>query len=267
MVVHQNLEVVAYFQSEDEEGETGNYKSHHYYMMHFFNRRRDDYYGGRDQGGQSRGGDYDYYSRDTGGSSRGGDYYDYFYRRSPPPPAPPRDPYYYDRGDPYYRGNSYFHIVMRCTCELLFVVLLQRMRWLVYVKVCYHCFVYVLFVQKKGDYFKLRFSFQIATHLRTVMRLKGTVHPQTVMLLRQNEIVMPLHPIVIGTHHHLIAMIEELVAVVAIVTAILEIIMTQEETMTPVVITAVRGMDTQLQGTVVSVVERWIKTLTDQEEA
>lgn len=96
------------------------------------------------------------------------------------------------------------------------------------------------------------------------MRLTGTVRPQTVMLLRQNEIVMPQHQIVIDTHHLLIAMTGEQVAAVAIVTAIPGIIMTQEEIMIQVVIT-VRGMGIRHQGMAVLVVDRWIKMLMDLE--
>lgn len=74
---------------------------------------------------------------------------------------------------------------------------------------------------------------------------------------------MPLHPIVIDTHHLLTATTVDLVVVVAIVTAIQEN-MTQEGIMIPVAIT-VRGMVIQHRVTAVSVVDRWIKILTDQE--
>ena len=79
---------------------------------------------------------------------------------------------------------------------------------------------------------------------------------------------MPVHQIGIDTHRPLTAMKDQLAAValvVAIVTAIQETIMTQEENMTPVVIT-VRGMVILHRVTAVPVVvESWTKMLTDQE--
>lgn len=84
------------------------------------------------------------------------------------------------------------------------------------------------------------------------------------MLLRQNEIVMPLL-IVIDTHHrHLTATtVEWPVVVVVIVTAIQES-MIQGET-TNQVVTTVRGMGIQHQATAVLVVDQWKKIRTDPE--
>lgn len=101
------------------------------------------------------------------------------------------------------------------------------------------------------------------------MRPTDTVHLQTVMLLRQNEIVMLLHQIGIDTRHQLqTATIEVVVVVVvaaAIGTAIPETIMIRgEENMIQVAIT-VRETAIQHLATATPVVEQWIRMLTDQE--